>query len=252
MSCTLFIFATTSKKIHQIDTETTWPLKCEYGDDVKISTFGEHFLPALQIKPKKMYIYFSSWWFQSGSTWTDQNSQPISQSRTCAFLSLQHCFQSNHLLIVLTLKEHIVTLRKGCQHPADSLRAQTCVMPSLSCLLIHNSPCWQSESSSSSSDKSRGYHSNAAIYRTHLLWVTTIFQPLLKSDLRSYFQQAFHLFPPGQHDFRWASLMLLFLLKLCPAGRNTDIVQISVYLEVPERSSMSSEPMENKSKDSSK
>lgn len=57
MSCTLFIFATTSKKIHQIDTETTWPLKCEYGDDVKISTFGEHFSPALQIKPKKMYIY---------------------------------------------------------------------------------------------------------------------------------------------------------------------------------------------------
>lgn len=36
-------------------------------------------------------------------------------------------------------------------------------------LLLHFSQRWQSESSASFSDKSRGYRSGAAIYRTHLL-----------------------------------------------------------------------------------
>lgn len=74
-----------------------------------------------------------------------------------------------------------------------------------SCLLRHHCPCRQSESSTSSSDKSGGYHSSAAIYRAHLLWVTSIFQTLLKLALKSYFQQAFHLVQLCQHDLRTMS-----------------------------------------------
>lgn len=58
-------------------------------------------------------------------------------------------------------------------------------------LLIHNSQHWQSESSTSSSDKSRGYHSSAAIFRIHLLWLTSIFQPLFKLGSAELFPTGF-------------------------------------------------------------
>lgn len=126
-----------------------------------------------------------------------------------------HSFSSQFCFGLSLRSKNTGTLKEGCQHLMDSVRLQARVTLSPSSRLIHDSPCWQSESSTSFPDKSRGYHSSAAIYRTHLRWLTSIFQPLLKLALQSYFSQAFHLVRPWQQDFG-GSLILLFLLDLCP------------------------------------
>lgn len=74
---------------------------------------------------------------------------------------------------------------------------------------IHDFQCWQNESSTSSADKSRGYHRSAAIYRSHLLWVNSI----VKLAQQSCFHQVFHVIRPRKLDI---TDCVLESRSLCP------------------------------------
>lgn len=153
-------------------------------------------------------MWFFLQWIHWGGTHTNQSSlgldpcSRVSRFFPCSYSWLWEFFLYNQPLVWLTLKEHIVTLRSGCQQPVDWVCEQARVM------LFHLPVC-----SFTIPSTGRVSHPHPPLINQEVITAVQLFLESTSYDshpffnhflswaLQSYFQPAFHLFPARQQDF---------------------------------------------------